>query len=87
MVCNVIDCNVMLFFDILKNGKNIFFKKNKISFQYPENEAEWFKTDCGHHLWIEIIFLKKNKKFKTSFQYLENDPLNVLELILDITYG
>ena len=32
---------------------------------------------------------KKNrkKKYKFSFQYLENDPLNVLNLIVDIFYG
>jgi hypothetical protein len=30
------------------------------------------------------IFLKKRK---FSFQYLKNDPLNVLELIVDIVYG
>ena len=26
-------------------------------------------------------------KIKFSFQYLKNDPLNVLELIVDIVYG
>ena len=29
----------------------------------------------------------EKKYFKLSFQYLENDPLNVLNLIVDRTYG
>ena len=29
----------------------------------------------------------EKKNFKFSFQYLENDPLNVLNLIVDIIYG
>ena len=33
------------------------------------------------HVLIKKYFLKK------IFQYRENDPLNVLELILDIIYG
>ena len=36
---------------------------------------------------FEHILAKKNaffKKNKFSFQYLENEPLNVLELIVDI---
>ena len=47
-----------------------------------------------HGLWVEISFLNifwqknilKTKYFKFLFQYLENDPLNVLNLILDIIY-
>ena len=30
---------------------------------------------------------RKKKYFKFSFQYLENDPLNALNLIVDIFYG
>ena len=53
------------------------------------------KPDCRHNLLIEMSFLnqistKKNRKkhiFKFSFQYLENDPLNALNLIVDTIYG
>ena len=36
-----------------------------------------------------ILTKKKSKKktFKISFQYLKNDPLNVLNLIVDWIYG
>ena len=43
--------------------------------------------------WIEISFFNifwqkkiEKKTFKISFQYLENDPLNVLNLIVDWIY-
>jgi len=40
---------------------------------------------------FEHILAKKNafffKKNKFSFQYLENDPLNVLKLVVDKKYG
>ena len=36
---------------------------------------------------FEHILTKILKKIKFSFQYLKNDPLNVLELIVDIVYG
>ena len=34
----------------------------------------------------QILTQKKSKKNKISFQYLWTDPLNVLELIVDIIY-
>ena len=36
--------------------------------------AEWFKTDCGHNLWIEIIFLKK---YKTYSAHMHNFKISV----------
>ena len=43
----------------------------------------------GRNFIVEHLLTKKmpKKYFKFLFQYLENEPLNVLNLILDIIYG
>ena len=45
-----------------------------------QNEKCHFKNKK----WKKSIFFEK---FKLLFQYLENEPLNVLTVILDIIYG
>ena len=48
------------------------------------NVTNLFKLDFGHNLWIEIVFWtyfdKKYflKKIENSFQYIQNEPVNVL---------
>ena len=50
--------------------------------------TEGFKTDCGQNLWIEISFFNIfwqnlfKKCSKNSLRCLENDPLNVLTLVV-----
>ena len=48
------------------------------------NVTNLFKLDFGHNLWIEIVFLNIfwqkifKKKIENSFQYIQNEPVNVL---------
>ena len=79
-------------------GKTIRGKKrsrNKISLQtrvelFPRVKRSWVFMGYGWNFIFEHLLtkniLKKNKN-KFLFRYLENDPLNVLNLILDIIYG
>ena len=46
--------------------------------------SEYFKILDRNFIFQHILTKNRKKTFKISFQYLENDPLNVLNPIVDM---